>query len=484
MNGEKFLQMPNTNEEELKEFAESLKKIPKTGLHNPLKNVQRYVMYGEVCRKASELLTQEDVAAHFVKLIQRMVPKHSTQSYGEVKVVRAFLANFSGDNVRFLAKAVAYPGDHDGQNPTGYRWPLGAVAVVSPFNFPLEIPALQMMGALFMGNKVIVKANSKTTVIMEEFVRMLHYCGMPLGDCDLIHCAGDTFEKLYKMCPIRMTQFTGSTDIAEKLAVLTHGRVRLEDAGFDWKIIGPDVHTMNLDYIAWQCDQDAYALTGQKCSAQSFMLVHKNTAKTDFYEKLKNQAAKRNIADLSVGPVLSVKNSEFEAHRDFVMSLEGARILFGGKPLTGHKIPTCYGAWEPSAYLVPLKYFFDPKLFPKLTQEVFGPVQIVTEYDDSEIDSVLDIVERVPLHLTAAIVSNDAVFRHKMLAYTVNGTTYAGYRARTTGAPQNHWFGPAGDIRAAGIGTPEAIKLVWSVHREIVYDDQPEPKDWTVPKPT
>ena len=42
-----------------------------------------------------------------------------------------------------------------------------------------------------------------------------------------------------------------------------------------------------------------------------------------------------------------------------------------------------------------------------------------------------------------------------MLAHTVNGTTYAGIRGRTTGAPQNHWFGPSGDPRGAGIGTPE-----------------------------
>ena len=46
----------------------------------------------------------------------------------------------------------------------------------------------------------------------------------------------------------------------------------------------------------------------------------------------------------------------------------------------------------------------------------------------------------------------------------------AGPRARTTGAPQNHWFGPAGDPRGAGIGTPEAIRLVWSCHRELISD--------------
>ena len=45
-----------------------------------------------------------------------------------------------------------------------------------------------------------------------------------------------------------------------------------------------------------------------------------------------------------------------------------------------------------------------------------------------------------------------------------------------TGAPQNHWFGPAGDPRGAGIGTPEAIKLVWSCHREIINDVGPIPE--------
>jgi 1-pyrroline-5-carboxylate dehydrogenase len=68
-----------------------------------------------------------------------------------------------------------------------------------------------------------------------------------------------------------------------------------------------------------------------------------------------------------------------------------------------------------------------------------------------------------------------AQFVQSVLGHTVNGTTYVGLRARTTGAPQNHWFGPAGDPRAAGIGTPEAIKLVWSCHREVIQDYGPTP---------
>lgn len=72
----------------------------------------------------------------------------------------------------------------------------------------------------------------------------------------------------------------------------------------------------------------------------------------------------------------------------------------------------------------------------------------------------------------------------QVLGHTVNGTTYVGRRARTTGAPQNHWFGPAGDPRGAGIGTPEAIRLVWSCHREIIHDFGPCPQDTSAYKTT
>ena len=87
-------------------------------------------------------------------------------------------------------------------------------------------------------------------------------------------------------------------------------------------------------------------------------------------------------------------------------------------------------------------------------------------------------------HLTAAIVSNDILFQNKVLANTVNGTQYVGIRARTTGAPQNHWFGPAGDPRGAGIGSADAIKLVWSCHREVILDVGPAPEWESLPPPS
>ena len=58
--------------------------------------------------------------------------------------------------VRFLAESFGVPGDHQGQRSNGFRWPFGPVAIITPFNFPLEIPALQLMGALYMGNRPLL----------------------------------------------------------------------------------------------------------------------------------------------------------------------------------------------------------------------------------------------------------------------------------------------------------------------------------------
>ena len=117
-----------------------------------------------------------------------------------------------------------------------------------------------------------------------------------------------------------------------------------------------------------------------------------------------------------------------------------------------------------------------------MTTELFGPFQVVVVYRQDELDAVLAVMERISHHLTAAVVSADPVFQNRVLGATVNGTTYCGMRARTTAAPQNHWFGPCGDPRAAGIGTPEAIISTWSGHREIIMDQGALHEGWVVPE--
>lgn len=163
-------------------------------------------------------------------------------------------------------------GDYYGQQSTGYRWPYGPVAIIAPFNFPLEIPVLQLLGALFAGNKVLVKSDSKVSLVLEQFVKLLEYAGSPATDLDFINSNGAVMENILLNANIRMTQFTGSSKVANHLAEKLKGKIRIEDAGFDWKILGPDVK--DFDYVAWTCDQDAYAASGQKCSAQSILFAH------------------------------------------------------------------------------------------------------------------------------------------------------------------------------------------------------------------
>lgn len=473
--------IPDTKVDDLKPFVDSMKACSKTGLHNPLKNPERYLMYGDISRKVAEEMKKPEVADYFAYCIMKCVPKSYGQALAEVKVTAAMVENFAGDNVRFLARDFGTPGDHYGQKSTGYRWPFGPVAIIAPFNFPLEIPVLQLMGALYMGNKPVLKPAEKVSVVMEQYLRLLHQCGMPMTDVDFLNCHGVVAGELIQQAPIRLTQFTGSSRVAELLCNQTNGKVKIEDAGFDWKVLGPDVG--DVDYVAWQCDQDAYAAQGQKCSAQSIMFCHENWTKAGLLDKIKANAATRSLDDLTIGPCITHTTESILSHKDRLLQIPGAKVLFGGNAVEGHECPDEYGVVEPTAVFVPLDEMLKAEHYDACTTEIFGPFQVVTEYKDGEVSKVIEALERMSHHLTAAVVSNDVKFAQQILAHTVNGTTYVGRRARTTGAPQNHWFGPCGDPRGAGIGTPEAIKLVWSGHREII-EDSIVPDNWTQPRAT
>eukprot|EP00257_Ricinus_communis_P021735 XP_015581278.1 probable aldehyde dehydrogenase [Ricinus communis] len=486
LNGEPFIKIAEVDETGIQPFVESLSKCPKHGLHNPFKLPERFELhvslYGDISAKAAHMLSLPKVSNFFTRLIQRVAPKSYQQALGEVQVTQKFLENFSGDQVRFLARSFSIPGNHLGQQSHGFRWPYGPVAIITPFNFPLEIPVLQLMGALYMGNKPILKVDSKVCIVMEQMMRLLHYCGLPVEDVDFINSDGKTMNKILLEANPSMTLFTGSSRVADKLAVDLKGRIKLEDAGFDWKVLGPDVN--EVDYVAWVCDQDAYACSGQKCSAQSILFMHENWAGTSLLSKMKDLAERRKLEDLTIGPVLTFTTEAMVGHMNKLLQIPGSKLLFGGKPLENHSIPPIYGALKPTAIYVPIEEMLKERNYELVTREIFGPFQVITEYKRDQLPLVLDALERMHAHLTAAVVSNDPLFLQEVIGKSVNGTTYAGLRARTTGAPQNHWFGPAGDPRGAGIGTPEAIKLVWSCHREIIYDFGPLPKHWEIPPST
>lgn len=137
---------------------------------------------------------------------------------------------------------------------------------------------------------------------------MLHVAGMPKEDVDFIHCDGPVMESLLKRAEPRQTLFTGSSNVAERLARTLRGKLKIEDAGYDWKIVGHDLEEKDIPFLAYTADQDAYAHTGQKCSAQSIIFIPDNEKGDKLLEAMANQAARRSLSDLTIGPVLTWNN--------------------------------------------------------------------------------------------------------------------------------------------------------------------------------
>lgn len=128
---------------------------------------------------------------------------------------------------------------------------------------------------------------------MEQFLLMAQHCGLPLEDLNFINCSNDVMSSIIDKADFKLIQFTGSSTVADKISHQVEGKIRIEDAGFDWKVLGPDVS--NVDYVAWTSDQDAYAASGQKCSAQSIIFVHNNWIKAGFIDKIKALSERRKL---------------------------------------------------------------------------------------------------------------------------------------------------------------------------------------------
>jgi len=495
---------PELGIKDLGDFVSALESVPRAGLFNMYKNPEKFVEMGEVMSKAARLLHDEDNFDYFVRLIQLTMPKSRPQAQGEVRIVRRFLENFSSDRVRMLMRGFTQAGDRGGQRSIGLRFPFGATAVIAPFNFPLEIVGMQFLGSVMVGNYCMVKPATNVAIVMEAFLEFLLHCGLDPRSCSLLPAGGCATEQVLLKSPnLQVTQFTGSSWVGERLAEKLKGKIKLEDAGFDVKILGPDVPSSRTsddwDHITWQCDQDAYAISGQKCSATSFLAIHENwltnspIESSDFIKDLAKRTQSRSVEDLSLGPLLGHDGPGCRQHLNLLLSLPGAKLLFGGQisqdgmAVPSHEalsvrpggevnpinVPDKYGLMAPSAVYVPLKSLMELPKGHAAFNELFGPLQLVTAFNDASTDDLLKLVDSFSHHLTSGVVSNNSAFLNKVLGATIHGVTYAGNRARTTGAPQNHWFGPSGDPRGCGIGTDEAILHTWTNHREVIMDQGP-----------
>lgn len=283
--------------------------------------------------------------------------------------------------------------------------PLGVGVVIPPWNFPLAICAGMTTAGLVTGNAVCLKPASTSPVIAAKLVEILHEAGLPKQVLNFVPGPGSSVGDVMVCHPLtRFISFTGSrevgTGIFEKAAKVQKGqiwlkRTVLEMGGKDCIVVD---ETADVEAAAEGAVTAAFGFQGQKCSACSRLIVHK-----DVHDAVLQRVVER-ARKLSVGDTVSEENLFMGAVIDKpaydkihsyieIGKSEGKAVLEGGSvPAKGHFIPpTIIDEVKPNARIA--------------QEEIFGPVLAVIPC--KSFDEGLAIANGTEYGLTGALFSND-----------------------------------------------------------------------------
>ncbi|HWR15392.1 MAG TPA: aldehyde dehydrogenase family protein [Terriglobales bacterium] len=362
---------------------------------------------GEYLFKAAELLEADidKISADMTREEGKTLP----EAKGEVKRAINIFRYFGGEGARQFSYQI--PSERENVFCFTIRKPLGVVALITPWNFPIAIPAWKMAPALVGGNTVVIKPASQAPLSAWHLVDALHRAGLPAGVLNYVTGSGGTVgNPLLENEAVRAVSFTGSCQVGagvHEIAYRRRIRVQLEMGGKNPTVVLKD---SDLDYAADIVVNGAFFSTGQKCTATSRAIVEKAIYEP-FLEKLiaKTRALKVGNgmeAGIHIGP--AVDSGQLETNLKYVqVALEdGARLAFGGKRLTG-------GIYDKG-------YFMEPAIFTGVTpnmriaqEEVFGPVLAVMVAED--FGDAMRIANSVPFGLSAAVVSRDLTRVHQFI---------------------------------------------------------------------
>lgn len=324
------------------------------------------------------------------------------------------------------------------------RRPIGVVGLITPWNFPLAIPAWKIMPALISGNTLVLKPASDTPIMAIELVKILAEAGLPKGVLNLVTGGGDTVgSAIVHNKKIRAVSFTGSLETGKWImgeAGKEMKRVSLELGGKNPIIVMDDADlNLAIDGIVW----GAFGTTGQRCTAASRVIAHEKILPA-LLEKLIERTKKLRLGNgldenTDVGPVIN--NSQLQKIAKYVEigKNEGAKLAIGGRIV--HPLPG---------------YFFEPTVFTDVTpdmriarEEIFGPV--VSLLSTSDLEEAIRIANSVEYGLSSSIYTGNIKNAFKAIEKIEAGITYI--NASTIGA-EIHL--PFGGVKSTGNGTREA----------------------------
>ena len=391
---------------------------------------------GQILQRDKEKIARE---------MTREMGKVFEETKGDVQeaIDMAFLA--AGEGRRLFG--VTTPSELPNKFNMAVRMPLGVAGLITPWNFPMAIPAWKGMAALICGNTVVIKPASLTPLSVVMLAEALEEAGLPRGVWNVVTGGGrEVGEPLLKHEKVKVISFTGSTDVGRQINIAcapSFKRVHLEMGGKNIIMVMDDADVdLAVDGALW----GAFGTAGQRCTAASRIVAQKGVY-DQFVEKLAGRAKKLRVGDgldpnVDMGP--NVSASQLQTVESYVRigSDEGARVVAGGKALHDGDFGKGY-FHQPTV-------FADVKPSMRIAQEeIFGPVTAVMKCDT--LDEAITIGNSVRYGLSSSIYTRDVNKAFTAMRDMYTGIFYV--NAPTIGAEVHL---PFGGVKETGNGHREA----------------------------
>jgi aldehyde dehydrogenase (NAD+) len=334
------------------------------------------------------------------------------------------------------------------------RMPVGVVGAITPWNFPIAIPAWKLCPALVCGNTVVLKPAEDTPLLAERFVELLAEAGVPDGVVNIVHGYGEEAgDALVRHPDVPIITFTGSreTGIAvTKAAADLLKHVHLELGGKNAIIVMDDADVdLAIEGIVWS----AFGTSGQRCTAASRVIVHK-AVYSELQSKLVAAAERLRLGpgwedDTDVGPLINRAALEKVHSYTEIGKQEGATLLTGGEQVANggglYYRPTVFADAEPGMRIA--------------QEEIFGPTTALIPV--ASFEEAVSAANSVRYGLSSSIYTSDVNQAFRAMRDLQSGITYI--NAGTTGAEVHL---PFGGTKETGNGHREAGQAALDVFTE------------------
>ena len=408
---------------------------------------------GEILLRAAELLlAHKDRYSHD---LTREMGKPLFEAGGDI-VEAIGMAQYAGSEGRRM-HGVTTPSELPNKFQLSLRQPIGVVGLITPWNFPMAIASWKMLPALVCGNTVVIKPGEDASVSTYNLVECLVEAGLPPGVVNIVAGYGPSAgQPLVEHPDVPVISFTGSTDVGRlvyELAARQIKRVSLEMGGKNPLIVMPDA---DLDLVMQGVVWAAFGTTGQRCTATSRLIVHKDVA-AKLVDRIVERAQSLRVgnglhADTEMGPLVNADQLKRVLSYIELGKAEGATLRCGGAQLTE-------GDYAHGFFVQPTVFTGVQRTMRIAREEIFGPVLSVIEV--SSLDEALSVANEVAYGLSSSIYTRDINAALQAMHELEAGIVYI--NAPTIGA-EIHL--PFGGVKATGNGHREAGPTMLDVFSE------------------